>query len=293
VGHPPCFCAACGDSSFADTANIGNVLDFTYNFSLTTMEKEMKPRLWMVIVFSLFCSLACSGTTQPSDFERHFQRLESLSAEIPVKGASEARMKELQSIRDLFASKGDSAALFLIQKLSEINQDERKFLKGSEDPVRGLSYTAYLHDHNLSAYRKFAICNILADMFPQLGAQIQDRVLKTLVESYTPSTYFREDLSAMNYAMIRIGPAAIPYWFQLTNHQNENVRCSSSDVLRSIGEEVSAPMKPKPPQLDCHAAEGLRRSLIAKWREWWDKVGHEGPFPKAPSFFESDQTSSR
>jgi hypothetical protein len=240
--------------------------------------------------FILFFLLQACGTRSDVDLETKYHQLEIICAQIPKLGANKARNEELSKTRDFFAARGNEAAMFLVHKLQKIVSEERQFLGDSEDRSKVGDYLIYLYDQGQSNLRKYVICNILADMFPQLGDDVQLAILKAITSAYTPSSYGREDMSALHYAMLRIGPKAVPYLLELANHRYVGVRCSISDGLQSMAGDSADSAKSLPVRIDCRASEEERLAQIRAWRKWWEESGRPMGKTHLSSFFEMDSS---
>ncbi len=233
--------------------------------------------------------LSC-GVAPASDLESRFARLEALSIRIGQKGADSKSNIELRQIRDFFVLGKDEAGVFLIDKLRVMNEEERRFLAGSADPLMGVAYVQNLREHGKTTLTKYYVCAILADAFPRLSPPVQGQVLESISASYTPSSYGQEDMQALHFALLRIGPQAVPQLLRLAASCSEPVRCGVMRVLNSIAEDaqkaVSSEALRVPPNLDCKGKLENRSQALERWTVWWNDVGRKAPFSEIPSFFE-------
>ncbi|GEM_PF-5385382 len=259
------------------------------------MRSKVKTAVILVVALAaLGIFVHGQGLPTESQLDENYHRLARLSYKITTKGTVEADEKESRRIRDYFVSTGDPGGRFLIQKLQQIIAEELDFLKGRQgDTTAIVAYAEHLRERGKTPLLKYDVCWILADAFPKLSADLQQATLKAIVSSYTPSTYFREDIGGLNHALIRTGPQAVPYLLELASHRNELARCSVSDVLNSLGQELIASGKARaenrdPPHLDCHASPEQRQSALRDWGRWWQDCGKQLTFPVIPSFFDLD-----
>jgi hypothetical protein len=228
---------------------------------------------------------------QQQDFAIKFERLQKLTFPDITHGVSDANKRELRSIRDYFVQSGDPGARFLIGKLRAMNEDERKFLHGSDQfDIRVTEYTQLRMKQGQSNLLKYSIGFILADMFGHTSSDTQTAILRELVSSYTPSTYPDH---ALDYSLDRIGRPAVPYLIILADHNFQAVRCGGMDALRSLGEEAKKVSLPDAPKLDCKAPVEQRHIALNDWKAWWEKYGDKFPFPTLPSFFDLDVDGGR
>jgi hypothetical protein len=221
------------------------------------------------------------------DFANEYQQLQKLQFKILSHGASDEDSHKLRAIRDYFVQTGDSGARFLIGKLNAMSEDERKYLKGSEQyDIRMVQYVQRLIDRGQAITIKYSIGFILADMFGRTSPDTQTAILKAMFNSYTPSTYGKEDRQNLDAAFIRIGRPAIPYLIEVANHNFPSVRCGAVLSLTDLAQEAKKAGLPDAPPLDCNAPPEQRQLALREWKAWWEKYGDKFPFPEIPSFFD-------
>jgi len=242
----------------------------------------------------LFLSQACSqespprpGTSESNQrkIAEEYRAFEQQLSKTLREGATLKSHISMEKSRDFFADRKDAGARFLIAKLDEMNADELRFIAGSADPAKGFEYVSHLVGQGKSNISKFMVCHILADAYPQLSAEVRLASLRAISASFTPSTYGREDLSALKHALYRTGRDGIPILLEKTNHRDEWLRCGVCDDLNDLAKNLSAGNSP-PPTLDCKEPAGKRESNTKIWMNWWNATGSRAPFREVPSFFD-------
>jgi hypothetical protein len=226
-------------------------------------------------------------SAQELDFTKKYERLQKLEFPDLKRGDTKADEREERAIRDYFVQSGDAGARFLIGKLRRMNDDERKFLGGSDQlDIRVTQYMQSRIEQGQSNKLKYAIGFILADAFPHTDADTQTAILKELVNSYTPSTYGKEDRQFLDFALDRIGRAGVPYLIQVAGHNFPTVRCGAMSSLTGLADDAKKARLPDAPRLNCDAAPKVREAELNEWKAWWEKYGDKFPFPELPSFFD-------
>jgi hypothetical protein len=224
-------------------------------------------------------------SAQPYDFEGEYEQLQKLELKMLGSGANTATWRELRTIRNYFFQAGDPGAKFLVEKLRAINEDERKFLHGSEEfDVHVAQYMMLMKEQGRSALTKYDLGYILADMFGRTSRDTRTAILNELVASYTPSTY--GDHGALDFDLDRIGRPAVPYLIVVANHNFQSVRCGGMEALSDLGKIAKKASLPDAPKLDCRASADQRGIALNEWKVWWEKYGDKFPFPEFPSFFD-------
>jgi hypothetical protein len=227
------------------------------------------------------------ASAQELDFAKKYERLQRLEFPDLKRGANDADNREERAIRDFFVESGDAGARFLVGKLRGMNEDERKFLGGSDQlDIRVTQYMQSRMKQGQSNKLKYAIGFILADAFPHTNSDTQTAILKELVASYTPSTYGKEDRQFLDFALDRIGRPGVPSLIQVAGHNFPTVRCGAMASLTSLAEDAKRAGLPDAPKLDCNAAPRQRETALNEWNAWWKKYGDGFPFPTLPSFFD-------
>jgi hypothetical protein len=227
------------------------------------------------------------ASTQEQDFAKKYQRLQKLMFPDPKPTINLADKREEREIRDYFVQSGDVGARFLVGKLRDMNEDERKFLHGSEKfDDRVAQYMQLRIKQGQSNELKYAVGWILADMFGPSSAETRTAILKEIVASYTPSTYGNGDSQFLDFALDRIGRAGVPSLIQVASHTFPTVRCGAMDSLTSLAGHAKKAGVPDAPKLDCDAATKQRDVELTEWKVWWEKYGDKFPFPEVPSFFD-------
>jgi hypothetical protein len=227
------------------------------------------------------------ASAQEQDFSNKYQQLQNLTFPDLKHDANDADKREERAIRDYFVKSGDVGARFLIGKLRDMNEDERKFLHGSEQfDIRVTRYMQLRLQQGQSNLLKYAIGFILADAFGRTNAETQTAILKEIVSSYTPSTYGKEDRQFLDFALVRIGRPGVPYLLQVAGHNFPTVRCGAMGSLASLADDAKKAGLPDAPKLDCDAATKQREAALSEWKVWWEKYGDKFPFPELPGFFD-------
>jgi hypothetical protein len=238
-------------------------------------------------------SVESNGANQSKALRERYKALEKLDDQILHHGAESAEWKKLREIRDYFASQKDSGAQFLIGKLHEMNDDERRFLHGSDDFMQGIKYMMQ-PGKALAFSLKVDICNILGDSYPGLSPKVQQETLRAIADSYTPSTYNpHAGLGYIEMGLDRAGPASLPYLYELSRRDSDLVRCFTMDSLNTTGADMVKDSRDKDsitpaPKLDCHATKADSENAIQSWARWWDNNSSKLTFPKLPSLFDFD-----
>jgi hypothetical protein len=200
-------------------------------------------------------------------------------------GADPATWRELRAIRDYFVQAGAPGARFLVGKLKAMNEDERKFLHGSEEfDVHVAQYMMLMQERETPALIKYDVGFILADMFGRTSTDTQTAILNELAASYTPSTY--ADHGALDFDLDRIGRPGVSYLIVLANHNFQSVRCGGMKALNDLGKEAKSAGLPDSPKLNCKATADQRQFALNDWKAWWEKYGDRFTFPVLPSFFD-------
>jgi len=219
------------------------------------------------------------------DIAEEYRRFELLLSKTLREGSTQSSFAAMEKSKNIFVDYKDPAAWFLIAKLEEMNADELRFIGGSADPMKGFEYVGHLVGQGKSNILKYMVCHILADAYPQLSPEVRLASLRAISASFTPSTYGREDLSALKHALYRIGRDGMPILLEKANHRDEWLRCGVCDDLNDLAKDLSAGTSP-PPTLDCKGPASKRESNSKIWMNWWNDHGSKQPFPKSPSFFE-------
>jgi len=248
---------------------------------------------WSLLPSLAFLALTVQGSplSATNQLEVDFQELKTLQVGVLHDGTGEKGWARFRALRDSFAQGGDAAADFLIGKLRKMNSEEALYEKDLNDVEGGMSYIVAEVDEQKDGLAKYAVCLILADIFPKVTTATQARILSTLQESYMPSDYGRESMQFLHYAMWRSGKNAMPALLDLAfDHPAELVRCGVSSGLNSALEDIrknNPQLKPFPPALDCRASTEQRQLAAAGWRRWWSGHGRDvTAFPVLPSFFD-------
>lgn len=236
------------------------------------------------------------GTASPrqtatgDDLELHFAKMQKLSFKILKSGSSGSDLRDMRDLRDFFVSAGDVGARFLVQKLEKENSDEMAFMKSQGWDESKTDLTVQWIDKRTGP-PKYDLCFILADMFERVSPDAQAEILSALRNSYTPSTFFSEDIQFLNHALARVGRSAIPVWLNLANQETEFVRCSISSLLRDLAERLSGreggkDAVPSAPVIPCTGPVEQRRKASAAWQEWWESYGKFRRFPEIESIYD-------
>jgi hypothetical protein len=214
-----------------------------------------------------------------SDLDHRYKQLERFEEQALVRGTNEHTARRLKETRDFFLSQGDEGARFLIAKVEQLNEEERRVTKGDEFSA---DWAIYLFEHGRSPIIRGTVCLILADLYSSVSADAQAAILKTLVRAFTPSErYFHSN--PIEWALARLGPAAVPGYLELADHSNQTMRCHFADVLNKL---VLKAASSQAPPLTCEASKADRKRAISEWQQWWQEHGDEVPFPEVPSFFD-------
>jgi hypothetical protein len=244
----------------------------------------------LVILLAVFLGTGpskLSASAQSKDDASEYKKLQELDQQTLHHGGNAATWRELRAIRDYFVKSGDPGALFLVEKLKAMNEAERKYLRGSEQlDIRVTQYMMLMEKQGTPLNIKYSIGFILADMFPHTSVETQTTILKTIVTSYTPSTYGREDRQFLDFALDRIGRPAVPYLIQVAGHNFPTVRCGAMGSLSDLAEDAKKAGLPDAPKLDCEATPKQREATLSEWKAWWEKYSDKFPYPELPSFFD-------
>lgn len=251
----------------------------------------------MIVCKFILCLIPVAGVmvcrqqqTPPNgSLAAQYERLEKLDLKILKEGADMATFEQLRAISDFFVSRGPEAARFLLARLREMNSAEEDFLKGSDDPMKGMEYLFSLMDRGGAPLLKYDTAHLLAELFPHVTQDLQSEILETIAASYLPSDY-SGGMAYLDHALVRTGPASIPIFLKLADRPSERVRCDVARLLEDLHDPgvVVSRYKPykRPPKLRCSGSSQQRRVAIEAWRKWWDTYGKNLPFPQFPSFFE-------
>jgi hypothetical protein len=238
----------------------------------------------------LVCQAASFQTgsiEQERQFAKEYQELVAIQVAMMKQSAPIQGRREMQTIRDYFLKSGDAGARFLVEKLKGMDEDERRFLHGStEFDVHVVEYMDRMTERGEPVSTKVAVVFILEDVFPNTSAKTQTEILEAIVASYTPSTYGGEDRGVLDGALVRIGPAGVPYLFQVADHAAPSVRCGAELTLSDIGKAAKDAHLPAPPILDCNMSDSERRAALKAWSGWWNANRGKFPFPKVPNLLD-------
>src|ERR1019366_1452987 len=238
-----------------------------------------------LILFLCICISGLSMPAQANDLASEYEQLQKLEVKILHHGADPATWRELRAIPDYFVQAGDPGARFLVGKLKAMNEDERKFLHGSEEfDVHVAQYMMLMQERETLALIKYDVGFILADMFGRTSTDTQTAILNELVASHTPSTY--ADHGALDFDLDRIGRPGVSYLIVLANHNFQSVRCGGMKALNELGKEAKNAGLPDSPKLNCKAMADQRQFALNDWKAWWEKYGDRFTFPVLPSFFD-------
>jgi hypothetical protein len=229
-------------------------------------------------------------TPRSEDLEAHFEKLQSLRLKILKSGSNPSDMRDMRNLRNFFASQGDIGARFLLEKLGKANSEEMAFMKSNAWDESKMDIAAQWIAERKGP-PKYDLCLILADMFDKVSPDVQEAILAALQHSYTPSTFFTEDIQFLNLALSRVGPPAVPVWLALANHQTEFVRCNISGLLTSLGTQLSGSAGgkvpiPDAPVIPCTGSVEQRRKALSSWQQWWETQGRLRRFPKTESLYD-------
>lgn len=229
-----------------------------------------------VCIFTYSVLLATPFTTRADceTVDQAYERLENLRAEI-----TEDRNATLRPLRDFFASQGDAAARVVIARLQDLNSTERKDLPDPNDLKRAMDYILRLEEEGKNVFLRYDLANILADSYPNLSREFQQKSLETIADSFTPTALERTGTSALIHALQRIGPASIPYLLELAAHKNETVRYRAASALMAVRSKNA-----QSPKVDCNAT--TKTSAVAAWNKWWNRNQASIIFPAVPSVFD-------
>ena len=179
----------------------------------------------------------CKGG-DPEDMETLFSELQQLanarSATLDHATASD-HLKREKEIQQEYLNRGSEGIMFLLNKLSAINEREKSFIHGPDDVDGGLQFLASEAEAGRTLLVRYAVCYILSDMYPKASAIQRKEIVHGIVGSFLPSTQGREDIETMDGALFRMGKDGLKGFLELASSQSEFNRCHASLILMGLG----------------------------------------------------------
>ena len=221
----------------------------------------------------------------PRSMETLFAELQQLAKDrvrVPPADNSTAleHHKREKEIEQEFLNRGAEATTFLLNKLSAINKREASFIQGPDDVEGGLKFLASETEAGRTLLVRYAICYILADIYPNASTSQREEIVQEIVDSFLPSTHGREDVETMDGALFRLGRDGVKGFLLLANSQSEFNRCQASEVLNKLGASGA-------PRIDCKAGVASRIQSIKAFRDWWKLNASTVQWPTFPGYFDS------
>lgn len=246
-----------------------------------------RTRTMFLVAIIVFFAASSAGAQTP---ESQFERLHKLRVKVMTERATAQDKAVFRQIRDFFVNQGDEGAKFLIAKLRLINENEGKFLKAPDDCDGGLTYHLDTLSKKTIDLAKMDVVMMLADVYGKAMVE-RPNIIAAIGDSYTPSSCGGDDLQKLNFALIRIGPEAVPKLLEIAEkHPNGLARCGVARGLKSLAEQIrktSPDVKSDPPEIKCDAQEaGSRPGAVAAWKDWWTSHLAQIHYPTPPSVFE-------
>lgn len=263
--------------------------------------KPLRARVFSSLLSAVVILCLCSPShskfsskTASSQLQAKYMRLENLCFSILRRGSTPRVSREIRAINEFFKASGHQGASFLLDRLREVNAEERVFLQGKQDGRAIQNFWSELRKRKRAPDCKLYLAHILAEIHASAAQELQNEILAVLEESYTPSTYVFGSPSVLNWALLRTGSQSVPHFLKLADSISERLRCVHSTNLDDIAGMMSGQGSEGnwvPPLLEpvCRVTqEDSRKRALAAWEQWWREVGSKQRFPTFPSFFDED-----
>lgn len=244
----------------------------------------MTSRLHIIGFIFLVSVIACAQDVPriPDDGpNENYLKLEKLAEQGLVKGWDSRLKAQSRELRDYFVKNVTVCVPVLADRLEEISRQETEHKSDKPKPEDLATLRKQIAREGPL---KYTLAIILAESYSHTDTTGKARILEVLDSMYTPSSYYREDLQGLNWALLIVGRDAIPVMFKLADHQRDVVRCSLQDTLNSVSEEISKTA----PKLDCKLPRESQEQRLDAWWQWWTGEGGKGTFPTFPDPFSGE-----
>lgn len=235
----------------------------------------MKFVLLCAYIFFASNLFARASGDQPS-LSQAYSELERLSGQAVSTGVKDEDTSRLRAIRDTFVSANDKGAHFLLHKLHSINEEQAG--RSSRIPP--------------SMPLKYLICQILADQYPRLSAELQQQIRSEYGKSYNAAEHYKEAIQQLNWAVLRTGRDGIKLLLEMTQSKPSFVECRLVAELNALSKEIAsrspvgAIRKGDFPFISCTGSKRSRAIAIKKWNKSLEKPGIV--IPVFPSPFDAE-----
>jgi|FLYL01.1.fsa_nt_gi hypothetical protein len=240
-----------------------------------------------VLLYLMFASSSIAHRVdlrlqQEEEFSKEFTKLQHYALKAMREGADAQVQQQFAEVLTFFRRGGEPAARFLVEQLNSMNSAELEFLRQP-----GSTVEEWLGEGAAKPY----VCLLLAELFSVSSADMQERILESLKNSYTPSEEYKEAIQFLNIALWRIGAPAMPTILELANHDSQFVRCSVAKNLNDLREDFlhrnDVRISPSDfPLIDCQDSGRERTKKLRAWARSWERYKNTLSFPKIPSLLD-------
>jgi hypothetical protein len=238
-------------------------------------------RLLAVLTVTLL--VAQNLEAQESAMSEAYKRLEERQWKVLHTGATPGDDDRMLQIAKTYSDFGEAGTKFLIGLIGKLNEEELDWEGTDQTIEKGAEFENHLQEQKRTTLTKGMLCLMLADLYGNSSGKTKAQIVELLVASFTPSQRIFHS-NPIDWALARVGPAAVDGWLLLADSKDESVRCHFSEQLTDLPK--LAGLHEAAPKLDCRAGVERRKRALGEWRKWWEVTATGAKLPVVPSFFE-------